>query len=139
MSIFAPLVSTLSYVERTSDFTTASGTAVQVTTLTTGSIQVPGTRIQIIAFVPFWEVSGLSSVEMSIWDGTVASGTLLNRSSMTQTLTTYRANPFVMWVGTPAAGSKTYNVGVFSSAASSITGKMASTSPGFIMVNSIPG
>lgn len=128
----------LGYAARTSDVTMSSATPALFTGLSsTVTIPAGGRSVKITGYAPYVTVAAVTSVELTIWDGTVGSGTQLAKASATQDTNTYRVQPIVMAVVTPAAGAKTYNIGIASSGAASITAVCAATSPAFILVEVI--
>lgn len=127
----------LGYTQITSNFTTTSMTAVQVTGLTsTVTVPAGGRSVKITAYAYRVSNSGLADGEVSIWDGTVASGTRLNTSQAYSAAAGQGFATTVMAVVTPSAGSKTYNVGML---VTGNTGTLhaASTAPAFILVELI--
>lgn len=129
---------TLGYTQTTANFSTSSATAVQITGLTsTVTIPAGSRRVKITAFVPKVIVSGTTTVVLTIWDGTVGGGTQIAEADLTQSTNTYSANMIAFAVVTPAAGSKTYNVGLASSAANSMVANASATIPNFILVEVI--
>lgn len=124
----------LGYAQITTSFTTTSTTAAQVTGLTiTVTIPAGGRKIKITAFTrDLFNTGNTSSVFMSIWDGTVGSGTQLNA-------TIGFANGgasagIAMAVVTPAAGSKTYNIGLNTAGSGTAQIEAGATFPAFILV-----
>lgn len=129
---------TLGYAQITSTFNTASATAVQVTSLTTTvTIPVGGRRIKITAFASnAYSTTTAGYIALSIWDGSVGTGTMIGRGQMNATNTTGQVPFLAMAVVTPSAGAKTYNVGLSSSAG---TGSIeaATTYPAFLLVEAV--
>lgn len=113
-----------------------------VTGLTTGSITIPagGRKVKITAWANAIDNSGTSAVNtLSIWDGTVGSGTEL--ATALHSSTTVASDPHqvtAIAVVTPAAGSKTYNVGIKASAGNCAVGLTVGSTPcAFILVEAI--
>lgn len=138
-TITAPMLATnaiaLGYAQTLTSFATASTTVVQVTGLS-ASVTIPagGRRVEIMVFAPYLSntISG-SAHTLSLWDGTVGSGTQLQQQVATMPAAGGTVPAFLTWSGTPAAGAKTYNVGLLvNSGTGTLT--VASTSPGFILV-----
>lgn len=128
---------TLGYAQITSNFATASTTAVQVTSLTaTVTIPAGGRRIKITAHAGNIKGSTLCNVAISIWDGTVGSGTQLNSGTYTSGGVDYNIPATVIAVVSPAAGSKTYNIGLLSNPGTG-TVVASATVPAFILVEAI--
>lgn len=129
---------TLGYAQITSNFTTTSTSATQVTGLTvTVTIPAGGRKVKITAWASSMQQNnGLDATNISIWDGTVGSGTQLAGSGQTGGGANYNTAAFCLAVVSPSAGSKTYNVG-FSTQAGTGALVAASTSPAFILVEAI--
>lgn len=130
---------TLGYAQITSNFSTTNTTATQVTSLTT-TVTIPagGRRIKITAFgrALYNSASGAAS-ELSIWDGTVGSGTQLCLVHGFQGGGSGATQGVAIACVTPSAGSKTYNVGLHSQAAGTATLEAGATYPAFILVEAI--
>jgi hypothetical protein len=128
----------LGYTPKTSNFTTTSGSAVQVTGLTvTVTIPAGGRSIKITAFAESLYGNATAYIIMSIWDGTVGSGTQLARGQIYNPSTTNAATTvMVQAIVTPSAGSKTYNVGLLTGAGTA-TLESVSGGPSFILVEAI--
>lgn len=131
----------LGYTQITTNFTTTNTTPTQVTSLSaTVTIPAGGRRVKITAYCSsVYTASSTIGAIMGIWDGTVGSGTRLNAGNgfgnssggeATTTLTVFA-------VVTPAAGSKTYNVGLQALTATTATMEASSTNPAFILVEAI--
>lgn len=119
---------TLGYTEISTDFTTSSASATQVTGLTsTVTIPSGGRRVRITAYVPRVTTSGVTTIGISIWDGTVGSGTLLTDFNPTSAGGVAFVGGTASAVVSPSAGSKTYNIGILSTAGNSITANGATT------------
>lgn len=129
----------LGYTAKTDNFTTASTSAVQVTGLSvTVTVPAGGRSIKITAFsYGVGNTAGSNTAEMSIWDGTVGSGTRLQVASVLSTGAGATQSPSTLIaIVTPAAGSKTYNVGALASAGTTSVPATV-TSPSFILVELI--
>lgn len=125
---------TLGYTQITTNFTTASASAVQVTSLTsTVTIPAGGRRTKITVFTVGVSATSSGIGSVTIWDGTVGSGTQLAQANSTA-----GGGNSVTCVAivSPAAGSKTYNVG-FSTTSGTGTFGAAANSPAFIFVEAI--
>lgn len=127
---------TLGYVQITGNITTTSTSQVQATGLTaTVTIPSGNRRIKITVYtVAFANATTANGCSLSLWDGTVGSGTQIQ--SLNQVPST---NTFACMIAsvTPAAGSKTYNVGFASVSSGTTTISAGSTSPAFILVEAI--
>lgn len=107
----------LGTVSRTSDFTTSSGTPVQVTGMTLSpTIPSGGREVQIEVFAANgYQASSGGAFEMSLWDGAVGSGTQLSKCRFSNTANANSIG-WIKFAHTPSAGGKTYNVGLKSGA-----------------------
>jgi hypothetical protein len=124
---------TLGYAQITSSFPTSSSSAVQVTGLTvTVTIPAGGRKVKITAWCDNLNGATTNS-QMSIWDGTVGSGTRITNAVALTAAGTVTA----LGIVTPAAGSKTYNVGLLAAGGGTATLDASATSPAFILVEMI--
>ena len=126
---------TLGYAQITTNFVTASATAVQVPYMTS-TVTIPAGNRRTKITVYFFNASntGANTDVLTLWDGTVGSGTQLQQYNSTPVA---NSNGITMvWSGTPAAGSKTYNVGA-SCTAGTGTWSATATAPAFILVEAI--
>jgi len=127
---------TLGYSQITAAFSTSSTIAVQVTGLTV-SVTIPsgGRRVKVTAFCRNVYNAATAYNLLSIWDGTVGSGTQV---SAAQTGSAANNSGFITAIAilSPAAGSKTYNVGLNCTGGSSALDANA-TAPAFILVEAI--
>jgi len=125
---------TLGFASSTSTFTLSSSqtTPTQVTGLSiTVTIPAGGRRIRVTAYTS--SLSPASGVALlTIWDGTVNVGTQLQQYN---SAANNGANCQV--IISPAAGSKTYNVGVSNSGLNTTTVSGSATNPSFILVEAI--
>jgi hypothetical protein len=118
-------------------FTTNATSATQVTGLSC-PVTVPlGRQLEVTAFAPnCTTTSGAADIlDMSIWDGTVGSGTQITEGHVTALSSGY--TNFDIWAVatiTPASASKTYNIGFFGSAAANHSVNGATTRPAYVMV-----
>jgi hypothetical protein len=128
---------TLGYTSTTTAFSTASTTPVQVTGLTvTVTIPSGGRRIKITVFARGVYNSAAGYQTVSIWDGTVGTGTKLSDSVAYISIGAAEQPASVISVQSPASGSKTYNVG-FQVTAGTGTVDASTTAPAFILVEAI--
>lgn len=99
-------------------FTTASTSAVQVTGLTaTVPIPAGARKTKITVSGGFIGNSvGAKNTYLTLWDGTVGSGTQIGGTQSTIVTAGYAASYSLVVVVSPTAGSKTYNVGLHSDA-----------------------
>lgn len=131
---------TLGYAQITSTFGHNTATPTLVTGLSsTVTIPAGGRKVKITVFCASLTNAGAGQVnEISIWDGTVGSGTKLSAASSYAAANNTGAPVTAMAVVTPAAGSKTYNVGLAAPFAGNTANiNAAATSPAFILVEAI--
>ena len=130
---------TLGYTQITSSFTTASATPVQVTGLTsTVTIPAGGRRVEISVYnrdVYNTNAGGYAAV--TVWDGTVGSGTLLTTAQFQSNSSSQTGQALASAIVTPAAGSKTYNVGLQTYGAGTAGLEAAAGFPAYILVELI--
>lgn len=106
-----PLRRLLAYRQITSQFTTASATAVQITGLTLPCIVPTGRKIRVTIMGEYGNTT-TAYADGTIWDGTVGSGTqLLNERHWIDTAARTRGTTDSVVV-TPTSASKTYNIGL---------------------------
>lgn len=128
----------LGYAAITANVTTTSTSMVALTGLT-AAVTVPagGRGVKITAFVgELYSSSANGITRMSIWDGTVGSGTQLAQSGQTGPQNIPSTGFCVAYV-TPSAGAKTYNVGFMTTAAGTATAQASATEPAFILVEAV--
>lgn len=135
-----PLRRVLGYRQITSDFSTGSTTAVQITGLSCPVIVPADRRVKVKVF----SVSELPGVafdlaEVSIWDGVVNSGTRLNMTKANASTSTAQTpnNSPEAYQCVSGGGSKTYNAGLRSGGSGGSTANISAasaTSPHFISV-----
>lgn len=102
----------LASVTKTTDFSNATATVQAVTGMTISPTIPSGSRlIRISAFIPSSQNTTTQIHAVSIWDGTVGSGTQLTKADRAVGSATYHSI-YVAAIVTPAAGAKTYNLGV---------------------------
>jgi hypothetical protein len=129
----------LGYAQITGNISTSSSQSAQATGLTlTVTIPAGGRKIKITGFAPYFTdaISG-RSVTFEIWDGAVQGGTRLAASTSFNTGTTVPLTAYVCTVITPAAGTKTYNLGYGDYASGTVTMVAGATQPAFILVEAI--
>lgn len=125
---------TLGYAQITSSFTMNTGTTPVLVTGLSITITVPagGRRVKVTAWAnQIHEISGSNVPIVSLWDGTVGSGTQISRMLGPNNATGWPGS--MIAVVTPAAGSKTYNVGMSNNGAGTAELEASSTYPAFIM------
>lgn len=112
---------------------TSSGSAVQVTGLSSPVI-VPLTRkIKISAFFFNTFPNAAANVSLTIWDGTVGSGTQIAAAQENAAGSSDAGHIYVEATITPTAASKTYNIG-WQTSASTYNMQAAATTPCFVRV-----
>lgn len=131
---------TLGYAQITANFTTTATSATQVTSLS-ASVTIPagGRRVRITAFAEaIYTGTNGQSAKITIWDGTVGSGTQLSQGAVLGPTAIAAAPVTIQAIVTPAAGAKTYNVGLHV-AGGGATGTLeaAATYPAFIHVEAV--
>ena len=128
---------TLGYAQTTTNFTTTSVTAVQVTGLTlTVTIPAGGRRIRITVFGRSANCSVQAYVTFGIWDGVPNVGTLLATTQCYINAANSTQPVMGSAIVTPSAGSKTYNVGMSTSAGTG-TLEQGPLYPAYILVEAI--
>jgi hypothetical protein len=129
---------TLGYAAITGNFTTTSSTAVQVTGLTlTVTIPSGGRYVRISSFIRDTYSSASAAWQVSIWNGTVGSGTQLAAMLANNGGGAGVTVPgFVQAVIQPSVGSQTYNIGALTSAGT-LTLEAGITYPSFILVEAL--
>jgi hypothetical protein len=129
-----PNSTTLGYRQTTSNFVTTNTSATQVTGLTCPVIIPTGRKIDLLAYTSApADSAGTAATTVSIWDGTVGSGTQLQAGPLYIPANNASSPVAVPASTTPAAASKTYNVG-FHVNGSTGTFVGAATTPAFIKV-----
>lgn len=132
---------TLGYAQSTSLYTGAGDTSAHLVTGLTITVTIPagGRRVKITGFVQDVATNtATATVLLTLWDGTVGSGTQLAASRKTTTSATGLNPIMVMAVVTPSAGSKTYNVGLQTDNGSNTPFiEASSTAPAFILAEAI--
>lgn len=126
----------LGYAQITTSATSTNVSPVAVSGLTaTVTVPAGGRRVKITVYA--LSVSNTNSGEyavVTLWDGTVGSGTQISKST-SKIASANAENPMTLLaVVTPAAGAKTYNVGLNVNAAGTATITAATTAPAFILV-----
>jgi hypothetical protein len=133
----AGVIGTLGYAQITSNATATSLAAVSGLS-TTVTIPAGGRRTKITVYCQkMYNTSGPSNTRLTLWDGTVGSGTQLTAAEFTSGSANYGAPITLTWSGVPSAGSKTYNVGLTAVGGTTATLEAASTYPAFILVEII--
>lgn len=128
---------TLGYAQITSPISTTSTSYVQATGLTaTVTIPAGGRKIKITAQATLYNSTSGQGTNLSIWDGTVGTGTLLQATFYTSAGVNYQSCQTITSVVSPAAGSKTYNVG-YSASANTANINASTTLIPFILVEAI--
>lgn len=128
---------TLGYAQITANFSTAATSATIVTGLT-ASVTIPagGRKVRITAYTRDVFNGSTGYQFLSVWDGTVGSGTLLSLAQAYVTAGTASGSYIAIAVHTPSAGAKTYNIGLHTTAGTALIDAGA-TYPAFILVEAI--
>lgn len=131
----------LGYTQVTSIGTITSSASAQQLTGLSSTVTIPaGNRsIEITGYLPYiYDGTGGRTILLTIWDGTVASGTQIGQQSKFVNSASEGTGMTVKAVVTPAAGSKTYNLGISDQSTGSLTFTgLSSTNPAFILVKAI--
>lgn len=128
---------TLGIGQITAALNTTSTSLVQATGLTvTVTIPSGGRRVKITAFAVIYNTTSGSGTNLTIWDGTVGSGTQLQGTFFTSAAANAQSAQTLIAVVSPAAGSKTYNVG-YSASANTANINASAIQPAFIIVEVI--
>lgn len=131
---FPGISNVIGYSQITTSFATTSTSPTQVLGLTaTVTVPAGARKVRITAYSYYLTNSGVANTSMSIWDGTVGSGTLLAQSSITAAGGNYLVPATAIAIVTPSAGTKTYNVALSVSAGTG-TLAAAAAAPSFISV-----
>ena len=123
----------LAYTQRTTDVLGTGSTSVTVGLTGTATIPAGGRSVKITG----WgrgTTNAISNTSFSIWQGAVATGTMLAEALEAERNTGDQFILTVMAVHTPSAGLGTYNLGIANDAGSVSALKASSTSPAFILV-----
>lgn len=132
---------TLGYTQITSNYVGAGDTSVHQVTGLTSTVTIPagGRKVKITFFAKdIFAATAGAITTWSIWDGTVGSGTQLAATGTNAQANGYAFPGICIAVVTPAAGSKTYNIGAQTSNAANVpTLEASSTAPAFILVEAI--
>lgn len=128
---------TLGYAQVTTNQSTAATTDVQATGLTvTVTIPSGGRKVKITGYVSTFSNTAAAAWYLTTWDGTVGSGTQLTQSSSYMSTLGTGNFGFVQAIVTPAAGSKTYNLGIHTNTGT-LTLNAGANTPAFILVEAI--
>lgn len=132
---------TLGYAQITSNYSTSSTSASNAVTGLSTTVTIPsgGRRVRVTAYCPSLLVTTLANYAiLTIWDGTVGSGTLIGRGVVGSLSTNAELPVMASAISTPSAGSKTYNVGLYNaSSATNVQINAAATYPAYILVEAI--
>lgn len=127
----------LGYKQIIADYNTTSNASSNALTGLSASVTIPaGRTIKITAFVSSLLIATTGDYAiLTIWDGTVGSGTQLSRSLMAANATNAELGMTCFAKTTPSAGAKTYNVGLYNTTgARSLSARAGSTYPASILV-----
>jgi len=128
-----PYRKVLGYRQRTSGNFNAGTTPTQITELTCPVIVPTGRKVKITAFCAgLYNTTSGSNTALSIWDGTVGSGTALNKGYGIN-VTSAASLGNVVAYAQPSSTNKTYNAGLTAGANTAVV-ESAATFPAYIMV-----
>ena len=131
-------VTFLATAAKTAGFTTNSATAVQVTGLTATVNVGTGARIKIsVAVDGLYNDTALKYAILSVWDGTVGSGTQVGQCTSGLLGASVVAAGGIMVVLTPSAGAHTYNVGLAQNSGGNAGITAGATSPATLLIEKI--
>lgn len=126
----------LGYRQKTTDTSTTNTSATQITGLTVPVIVPTGRKVKITAFAFDLFIGGATNIgaNLTIWDGTVGSGTQLQNGlgGYNSSTAAAAATPVVM--ATPTSASKTYNAGLHATTAGTAQIQGSATTPAILMV-----
>lgn len=128
----------LGFASRTTDFTTSSTSYTAITSLST-SITVPsgGRGVKVTVYGSTVFVTALGAAFVSLWNGTVGSGTQLQAYQLNYSDSTAAAyGCCLVYYGVLAAGSYTLAAGIKTSAGN-VTMEGSATAPAFILAELI--
>lgn len=115
----------------TSNQTVTSVAPVQLTGLS-APINVPsGSTVEIECYLPTVSNTATSFMNLSIWDGTVGSGTQVQKNELYSSTATGDYFMYAKVTVTGVSGAKTYNAGL-NSASGTLVATMAANAPGSI-------
>lgn len=124
----------LGYRQILATFSTASGSAVQITGLTCPVIVPTGRKVKISVYSDeVYNGSGASSVVFSVWSGVVSSGTQLNQAFLGAFGSNNGSSQYLQAITSPASGLNTFNAGLLATA-NTASFAAGSNAPGFILV-----
>ena len=119
-------------------FSTAATSPTQISGLSV-SVTIPagGAKVKITIYTMYvLNTTATAGNNITLWDGTVGSGTQLTLQGVTTPINSSATPLTAQWVGTVPAGSKTYNAAIHTNTGTtSFYG--AADSPGFILVELI--
>lgn len=119
-------------------FSTAATSPTQISGLSV-SVTIPagGAKVKITIYTMYvLNTTATATNNITLWDGTVGSGTQLTLQGVTTPINSSATPLTAQWVGTVPAGSKTYNAAIHTNTGTtSFYG--AADSPGFILVELI--
>lgn len=127
----------LGYAQITSNPSNFNSNSPVIITGLTGSVTIPagGRKTEITVLIPYVQAGATLTCGVSIWDGTVGSGTKLAEQDYTIASGGYAAYTVVAVVQ-PSAGAKTYNAGIAVST-NAVTLNAGATYPAFILIKSL--
>lgn len=138
MPLYKPPL-TAQTVSITSNFTTASTTAVQITGLSISFTAAGnGQQYKITVQPPTVQNStAQNNIVLTIWDGAVGTGTQVGGATTQPFGATAPDHLIATTVVAPAAGSKTYNVGMSTTGTNTATFAASATTPAWFIIEPI--
>jgi hypothetical protein len=121
------------YTQITSNFTTSSTTVTALTGLSVTIIAPTSKQLLAEVYLPSISSTTQSGQNLSIWDGTVGSGTQLQLAPHFQSTAGTSSFHLAKWSGTLSAGSHTLNAGILTSSGT-LTVAASSTAAAYIKV-----
>lgn len=132
-----PVWQYLGYAQITSNFTTTNTSATQVTGLTvTVTIPTGTTKARVTGYTgSLGNVSGANGCILTLWDGTVGSGTQIGQYNMIPSSSgTSNVGATAVAVYAASAGSHTYNIGLASNSSGTSQVGAGVSQPSYILV-----
>lgn len=127
----------LGRINKITNFVTTSTTQTLITDLSvTVTIPTGGRDVEVEVYLPSIASTTQSGQNLTLWDGTVGSGTQLQLATNFQDTAGTSNFHYCKWIGTPASGSHTYNVGI-STSSGTLTVSNSSTAPAILMVRAV--
>lgn len=131
----SPAAGLIGYRQTTTNFSTVSVTAVQITGLSCPVIVPTGRKVKVtVAAGSAYNGAANNAAIVTVWDGTVGTGTQLGLAAGTSTTAATNQNVTAIAVATPTTSSKTYNAGFACTGGNTANTNATPTQPVFISV-----